>query len=554
MNRDLAVMSAKHYDVAIIGGGVTGAAIAWDASLRGMRVALIEAYDYGWAASAHNSRLIHGGLRYLAQGEMKLVRESLCERALWLANAPHQVSPLEFLMPIYDTLGVSTWKLRAGLTLYDWLARRGGARSRLPGHKRLARQAVLKKAPWLRAEGLTGGFTYYDCRMRSPERLVLEMVLGAAEHGAHAANYVSAEALERGEDGRIAALKAQDAFSGETAWIRARCFINAAGPWADAVAGLGSRRLSERTLTLSKGVHIQTSPKPMDFALAVQSPDGGHVFVLPQDDHCLIGTTDTPYEGDPAECAPTAADVGELLDRLETAAGVKLFEPSDIRGAYAGLRTLYGADGRNDTYKASRQAEIIDHEADGEAPGLISVIGGKWTTSRALAERAVDLVQRKLDLKSPCRTRAEPLPGARREEGTGWREEAKRLYDGARRDPTLSFGEETLRAHLACYGARAQSVWDIARASPRSQDPLTADWRVTGADVMHAIEREQAMTLEDVIVRRTLMAQSGQPTIDDVFSIAHSMRELLGWDESDFKEHVQIAAAVHRPTIMEQRA
>jgi len=115
-------------------------------------------------------------------------------------------------------------------------------------------------------------------------------------------------------------------------------------------------------------------------------------------------------------------------------------------------------------------------------------------------------------------------------------------------------GEETLRAHLACYGARAQSVWDIARASPRSQDPLTADWRVTGADVMHAIEREQAMTLEDVIVRRTLMAQSGQPTIDDVFSIAHSMRELLGWDESDFKEHVQIAAAVHRPTIMEQRA
>jgi glycerol-3-phosphate dehydrogenase len=287
MKRDLPHMAQETFDLVIIGGGISGASIAWDATLRGLKVALLEKDDFAHATTAGSSKLIHGGLRYLVNGELGLVRESLKERRIWETIAPHMVDPLPFLIPTYGKGMQSGLVLSVGLTFYDllsfdrnWL---NDDDKKLPGYKSLSRQEALNIMPSLKKEGLTGAKIYYDCQMFAPERLCLEFILGATDKGAQAANYAKVTDFIRHDD-IIEGVVVEDRLTGKSHNIRARLVINASGPWADKVMGLADDTPS-RGLIRSKGIHIITRELSGKTALAIQSAIGGHFFVIPWRGH-----------------------------------------------------------------------------------------------------------------------------------------------------------------------------------------------------------------------------------------------------------------------------
>ncbi|MFP4002473.1 MAG: FAD-dependent oxidoreductase [Alphaproteobacteria bacterium] len=527
--RDLAGMAAVTHDLLIVGGGITGAAIARDAALRGLKVALVDKGDFSSGTSASSSKLVHGGLRYLRNLELGLVRESLAERRIWQHIAPHMVRPLPFLLP---TEAGNRTRLELGLTLYDWLAfdrGRGLPREEIPARHRFIDWAEAQRLePVLSGAGGTGAFLYGDCQMYSPERLGLECLLDAAAHGAHVANYAEADRLIQEDDDnvrRVCGARIVDRFDWRYYDVRARLTVNACGPWADGLLEDLIGDASDR-LIRSKGIHIVTRPLARAHALTLQVPGalgGGHVFVLPWNGHSLIGTTDTSFEGDPGEVRATAADVAALIRTVNgVLPGVHL-RAEDVLFAYAGLRPLVsGAEGNDNTYDASRRSEIVDHEGRDGIAGLVSALGGKWTTSRHLAEDAVDLVLKKLERpRRPCRTAERPLPGA---PPAGWR----RFRPAARaQHPDLA--EETLDHLTRTYGARFEQVLMLAKARRELYAPLCPERPEIGAEIVFAVRTEMARRMGDVIFRRTGLGGIGHPGGDCLRSVAGLMARELHW-------------------------
>lgn len=540
--RDLAAMTAITHDVLILGGGITGAAIARDAALRGLRVALVDKGDFSSGTSAASSKLVHGGLRYLRNLELGLVRESLAERRIWQHIAPHMVRPLPFLLPT-DAKHRTT--LGMGLTLYDWLAfdrGRGLPPEAVPAPHRFVDWAEAQRLePVLSGAGGAGAFLYTDCQMYSPERLGLECLIDAAAHGARAANHAEAENLiveHRDNLRRVTGAHILDRLEGRHYEIRARLTVNACGPWADGMLEhlLAGRR---RRLVRSKGIHIVTRPLTRNHALTLQAPEalgGGHVFILPRRGHSLIGTTDTRFEGEPDGVRPTASDVASLIRTVNgVLPGVRL-RADDVRFAYAGLRPLVGnADG--DTYRASRRSEIADHEKQDGVAGFVSALGGKWTTSRRLAERVVDLVMKKLERpRIKSRTAQGTLPGAPAME---WR-----TFLSAARAQHPALPEETL-AHLArTYGARLEQVLAIARAHADLNTPLCPERPELGAEILFAVRGEMACRMEDVVFRRTGLGGIGHPGADCLESVAGLMARELHW--TDDRRRAELAQTEQR--------
>jgi glycerol-3-phosphate dehydrogenase len=391
MQRDLAGLAGPVFDLAIIGGGIVGAAIARDASRRGMRVALIERGDFGSAASEAMSRTIHGGLRYLAQGRFGLVRDALRERAIWMRTAPGFVLEQMFMLPL--TGGVSGFKARAGVALYE----------RLSGRKAvlLTRSQALEREPVLDMPGLTGAAVYHDARIDDPHRLIIAILQDAAQHGCVLANHVECAGL-RIAGGRVRGLTACDHMDGELVDIRAASIVNATGPWAQRLADLVLPRQRHARLKASKGVHIVTRPMTNGHAIAL-SGKGEHGFVLPWMGMSLIGTTDEPCNADGAANGATPDELLRLTEKIiRLLPASKPFLDAPL-GSYAGVRALPGS--REDTYRAARELAFCNHAADG-ADGFISVFGGKWTTARRIAEMVADRLALRFDGRlKPCDTR-----------------------------------------------------------------------------------------------------------------------------------------------------
>ncbi len=528
--RDLAGMAAIFHDVLIVGGGITGAAIARDAALRGLKVALVDKGDFSSGTSAASSKLVHGGLRYLRNLEFGLVRESLAERRVWQCIAPHMVRPLPFLLPT-DASHRTT--LALGLTLYDWLSfdrGRGLPPAAVPvPHRYIDWTEAQRLEPILSGAGGAGAFLYGDCQMYSPERLGLECLLDAAAHGALAANYAEAESLivEAQGTGRcVLGAKVRDRLNGHQYELHARLTVNACGPWADGLMETLDGTPSNR-LVRSKGVHIVTRPLTRNHALTLQVPKalgGGHVFLLPWRGHSLIGTTDTRFEGNPGDVRATAADVAALVRTVNgVLPGVNL-RPEEVLFAYAGLRPLVGAAAEGNTYGASRRSEIADHQRHDGTAGLVSALGGKWTTSRRLAERAVDLVMKKLERpRMASRTARCPLPGA---PSTGWQ-----TFLGAARAQHPGLPEETL-IHLAgTYGARIEQVLSLARSRPELAAPLCPDRPEIGAEIVFSMRAEMARRMDDVIFRRTVLGGIGHPGAPCLEAVAALMARELHWPD-----------------------
>lgn len=493
-------------DVAVIGGGIIGAGIARDAARRGLRVALFEQHDFGSGTTAGSTRLIHGGLRYLESADVRLVRMDLREREALLRIAPHLVRPLEFLLPFYGPSRLLRLKLRAGMLLYDALS----FDKSVPRHRRLSAAEVRACEPHLASHGLHGAAAYFDAQAALPERLCLENVLDAQDHGALTFNYAEvAGSLTSG--GRVAGVRVRDRLEGACLDVPARLVVNAAGPWLDRVA----RRLEPAPaprLRTTLGIHL-AFPKITDRALALTSPvDRRLVFAIPWLDHTLVGTTDTDTSADPGEVRSSSADVDYLLRSVQPY--LPSLDARDIRFATAGVRALVREGGRPST--VSRLHRIVDGARSG-APGLISIAGGKLTGYRAIAEEAVDLICRALGLRARCTTADAPLPGAVPRPADAW---------------PAAISPET-RLHLqALYGTRGVDVARLAAADASLAERLEPRSPMIAAQVPFAIHRELAVRLADVMRRRTTLAFAADQGRQAVGRVAALMARELGWSEA----------------------
>lgn len=519
MQRSLEGLTTRVFDLAIIGGGITGCCIARDAARRGLSVALVERSDFSSGTSSATSKMVHGGLRYLQNLEIGVVRESLRERRAWQVVAPHLVRPLTFLLPTHGR--VEDLKYRVALAAYDVLS---WDRDRLPlatQHLRRTRHLSPRELtdlePVLSERHLRGGMRYDDCHVFSPERAALECLMDAVAHGACVANHVEAVALV---DDTPQRLTVRDCLTSDRLTIEARHVINAGGPWSDFVAaGLGVG--APRRLLRSRGIHVVTRQITRRDALTVPVL-GRHFFVIPWREHSLIGTTDTPYDGSPDDVGVSEADLEDFLRVINAGLPAARLTRDDVLWSYAGLRPLI-LPKRGTSYTASRRADIVR-----ERPGLLSVIGGKWTTSRAVAERCVDLTVHALGVTvRECDTTTALLPGAAGSTDTV----ADTTLDRRATEETVRLG-----------GTLANRVLDLASASADMGAVIAG--RTFAAAVVVAVRHEMACTLGDVIFRRTGLSTLGALPRTDLERVCGLMSASLGWSAervskeiADVEEH-----------------
>lgn len=465
-------LERETFDVVVVGGGITGAGVALDAASRGLRTALVERADLASGTSSRSSRLVHGGVRYLRQGAVGLVRESLVERGRLLANAPHLVQPLAFVVPRFrrgrrQALGRSAG---LGLWLYDVL---GGAG--LGRHRRLSPTEAASLVPALDARALAHAWVYPDATV-DDARLTLAVASTAAAHGAAVATYCEATDVEP-PSGGVGAVACRDTLGGDTVEIRTRSVVNAAGVWSDAVRALADSE-APGALRPAKGVHVTLARAalPADGAALLPARDGRFVFVIPWGAVTIVGTTDTPYDGPLDDPRADDDEVDYLLEAVNSAA-VRPLERGDVVGVYAGLRPLVAGSGR-------RTADLSRRHRVEEARGLVTVTGGKLTTYRRMAEDAVDLaVERVLGGAPPSRTRGLALLGA-----------------------TAAPVPRDVPPHLhARFGTDAPAVLALAREEGLDR-PLVEGLPYLEAEVAWAARRELAVTVEDVLERRTRLA------------------------------------------------
>ncbi len=537
MKRDLAQMAQQPFDLVIIGAGATGAFTAWDAALRGLRVALIEKGDFAHATSASSTKLVHGGLRYLKGLDFALVRESLAERRILSQIAPHLVHPLPFMLPVYNAGWMNRLTLEAGLTLYDLLSFDRGflddPDKRMPRHQMISRHKAIGLEPNLGDVGLEGAFIYWDGQMDSPERLAMEAIIGAVEYGASVANRSEVTGFTL-ESNRVTAVRVSDLESGQSYDIRGRLFVNATGASADQMMTLATGD-SARTIIRSKGIHVITQSLTQSHALALQVGDR-HLFVVPWRGHSLIGTTDTAYDGPLDRIVPTREDVLDLLSVVNQTMPKTPMTLSDVKHAYAGLRPLVedAGDESSSTYSKSRKSEVLDHEAEGSVAGLISALGGKWTTSRHVAEQVVDLAERKLSVwAARGQTKWTPLPGGQTGRFSSFLDRACKRYDMI--DPKI------IAALARDHGALIHDVIASANGNADLLRPLSDGNEYAMVSVIHAIRHEMALHLDDILMRRTGIGTLGRPDDAVIDAIADMMTGELGWDQARRQKEIDIA-------------
>lgn len=515
------------YDLAVIGGGIIGAGVARDAALRGLKVALLEQDDFGSGTTSRSTRLIHGGLRYLAQYDFALVGEALKERRILLEIAPHLVRPLPFLLPIYKQRGHALPLVWTGLMFYDFLRFQRG----VPHHRLLPSNACLRLEPTLRRQGLRGGFLFYDCQCAFPERLCLENVLDAAEHDARVENHARVVALER-SGSVVHGLRVHHEIPDDEVTVNARLTLNCAGPWLDEVEQLRDPR-APRHLRRTKGIHLVV-PRFTQHALILEAEEMDRVvFAIPWGDYTLVGTTDTDYQGPNENVRATREDIEYLIGEIERQLDHKI-GPKDVLFTTAGLRPLPNQEGRTPA-EITRRHLIIDHEMENQLKGYATVVGGKITTYRNIAEEITNFALRKLGYApTECLTAAQPLPGGRFE--GGWNHFLADILNEAKR---VNVSADIAR-HLADqYGAEAMGLLETIHQRPELGARIHPKGPWTWVQVDHAIVHEDAQTLTDVMLRRlTIGLSQGQgKTVAD--SVAQAMTHYMPWDENRLLREVQ---------------
>ncbi|HEX2110386.1 MAG TPA: glycerol-3-phosphate dehydrogenase/oxidase [Gaiellaceae bacterium] len=491
-------LSRRSFDLLVIGGGIIGAGVAHEAARAGLAVALVDRADFGSQTTSASSKLIHGGLRYLRLGDVRLVREAHRERrALMRVVAPHLVRPLSFLLPLYRDGPYRALTVRAGLSVYSGLAGERLARAVNP-------EAARGRVPPLRLDGLRSCAVYADA-VTHDGRLCLANVRAAADAGATVANYADVVAL-RTSRGRVAGAEVRDALGDETAVVRARTVVNATGPWVDHVRRLEDAN-APRSSRLSKGVHVLL-PLEATWSAALTVPhDAVRVsFAVPWEGLLLLGTTETPFDENPDALRVTEEDVQAVLAEAAVALDGALLRADAVRATFAGLRVLPNVRGEPAT--ARRETILVRGRG-----GMLSIAGGKLTTYRRIALNVLTALRAELGLHR-VETRPVALPGA------GDPDSVAALL--ARRHPEL---EPRAREHLAhLYGGLADDVVAAAGGDPARLAPLAPGAPDLTAQAVYAREHEWACTAADVLVRRTTVAYRGEATRE----VAERVEKLLG--------------------------
>jgi glycerol-3-phosphate dehydrogenase len=521
--RDSALKSlaSEEFDVLVIGGGVNGVGVALDAVTRGLKVALVEAQDLAAGTSSRSSKLIHGGLRYLEQYDFKLVREALHERELMVSTqCPHLVKPVSFLYPLTEKVKERTY-VGAGLALYDALR---GFKRALPSHRHLTGKTIATISPSLRQDIINGAIRYFDAQV-DDARHTMMIARTAARHGAVIATQIRVDDLIHSGK-KIIGATATDLITNKKISISAKSTIMCAGVWSDELHqkfGL----TPGYSVAMSKGVHIVV---PKD---AIKSKDGiilktpvSVLFLIPWGDKWIVGTTDTPYEEDRAQPLATAEDVQYILDQANRVLEPQL-KSEDIIGVFAGLRPLVANNSQSTTTKLSRE-----HTVDRPAPGFVSLAGGKYTTYRVMAKDAVDLAV--LDLRrlvSDSVTEKLPLIGA-----DGYHALTQQV---AKIATESGLTESTVTHLLDRYGSLISEILDIIEEEPQYAERLIPDLPYLKAEILHAAMFEGALSVADVLMRRTRISfecsDSGLSVADEVAQI---IAPTLGWSRTDAKKSV----------------
>lgn len=523
--RDLRALAEGRHDLLVVGGGIIGAGIARDAARRGLRTVLVEQEDFGSGTSSRPTRLVHGGLRYLEHFDFALVRSDMREREVLLRVAPHLVFPLPFLLPIYGRGMLYRARLRAGMQLYDLLS----YDKSLPRRRWLNRRQTLDAEPTLRPQGLQGAWRFFDAQVPLVERLVLENVLDAADHGAKVFNHARATHFLR-EGDRVTGADVEDRLNGDRFPVQAAVTVNATGPWLD-VSNQELRPGRRPLLRRTKGIHVVTPAAGRLGQVLFAGADGRLFFVVPWLGCSMIGTTDTDFNGDPEQAAAEEADVRYLLAAAQEAFPSAPFD--QVHYTMAGVRALVRVDGVKEG-EVSRKHALHDHLRAEGVHGILSVVGGKLTAYRGIAEEVVDWACARLGRRAPCDTAREPLPGA----PPGGRGSLR----GALAARGQALGLDAAQTdHLAqIYGARAAEVLALAANDPALCERLDMRLPDIAAQVVHAVQREWAWTVADFLLRRTPLGMTPGQGVAQAPAVARRMAGLLGWDRA--QEAAQVDA------------
>ena len=522
-------LADEEFDVLVIGGGVTGAGVALDAASRGLRTALVEKGDFASGTSSKSSKMVHGGIRYLQQREFRLVYENLAERQRLLDNAPHLVSPLPFLIPLFGRDGVVSKAVARSYSTALWMYDVTGGWRIGARHREVTKEEALAHLPTLSTDHLVAGFLYFDARA-DDARLTLSIARTAAcEFGAAVANYTPVVRLTTGVDGVADGAVVRPSPDDVTSEfpIRARIVVNASGVWADAVRAL-DEGTDPHSIRPAKGIHVTVPADrlPCDIAAVIPVPqDKRSIFVVswPGTDLVYVGTTDTDYTGPLDDPACTPEDVDYLLDAVNALTTSQLTR-ADVTGVWAGLRPLLAPPAKGG-HVSERTADLSRrHTVRTSSHGVVTVTGGKLTTYRKMAQDTVDVVVSRLG-ESPhrrrCVTKSLPLMGA----------------TTRTRDPvTLAQPHARL---LGRYGTASGDVLALAHDRPELLEPVVAGLPYIGAEVVYAAREEMAGRLDDVLSRRTrAMIQRAQATMDAATAVATLIAPDMGWDENEVAEQV----------------
>jgi glycerol-3-phosphate dehydrogenase len=536
MIRDLDALTARTFDVLVIGGGIYGLTIAYDAAQRGLSVALIERHDFGSGASFNHLRTIHGGLRYLQSLDIRRARESIRERRTTARIAPHAVRPLPFAVPLYRSLMRGKLAMRAGFALDRLVAfdrNRGVLPShRLPGGRVVSRSHAAQRFPGLKRQGLTGAGVFYDYVTTEPDRLTFSFALAAAENGAVVMNHVEAIALL--VDGkRIAGVSARDALGSRTLDIAARLTINATGGRVDSLL----KPLGISTgIRMLKAMNLVTRRDAGDEALGGRTASGRNLFLLPWRERALFGTWESGRTCDPDDAAVPERDVAAFMAELNQAFPALDLTMADVTLVHRGVvpAAVHG-----DAVALEGHEQIRDHAAQG-FEGLLTVAGTKFTTARGVAQRVTDTACSKLGQKSPpCRTAATPLPG-----GT-LRDIGLAIAD-ARREFDEGLPTDTIPHLIAAYGSRYRDVMEIAGNHRDWRTRLAPDSPVIGAELVLAARKEMAPALADIVIRRTPLGALGHPGEAALTRAAAIVGGELGWSEDRRQREIADVNAFYR--------
>ncbi|MEM7345001.1 MAG: glycerol-3-phosphate dehydrogenase/oxidase, partial [Chloroflexota bacterium] len=516
--QNLTRLELETFDILVIGGGIIGAAITNDAISRGYKVALIEQNDFASGASSKSSKLIHGGLRYLANFQFKLMAEACQQRQMLLEQESHLVRPLPFMLPIYQGSQKPLWQIRLAMWIYDRLGQHKTAKARWPQHQIWSAAQTVVEEPLLKSQGLIKTARYYDCAT-DDARFTLNLILKAHRDGAVITNYTQfTDCLEA--KNQVVGAQVYDKQQGRQVEVKAKVVISAVGPWTDKLIKQ-TNRYNPPWLAPTKGVHVVVPHHrlPCHAALTFDtSKDRRYMFLIPWGTHTIIGTTDTEYADDPSNVAATAADVAYILDATKKAFPTANIDESDLTSTYAGVRPLiHNHTPAQKSYYRSREHKIIEIK-----PGFFAIAGGKFTTHRIMAQEAVDKIRSRL---SPTKSQTKLTTNNTLHHYTN-----ASIDQCFNRLTQIDLSPNSIQHLTSRYGADASSILNILAETPILAQPIISDQPVIKAEIIHAIRNEMALHLTDFLDQRThLIARATNQALDVAQQVADLMAIELSW-------------------------